>query len=359
MSYQDSLKERIKELECLYDISTLLSKSISVTPVLPEVCKRLEKAFQYPDFARAKITLLDQVFGYDEFLNNDLGIKQNIYFQDEIIGFIRVGYVNTGGNPKDFLTEEKKLLNKVAEEIAILYERQERTKNEELLNEIVQRKDRLTFLGEMTAGVAHELNTPLGNILGFSEFIINSSTEKVTIGDAKKIRQSALHAREVVKKLMLFSSDVPQKLTKTNLKLVIEEALDLLSPILKQNQIKAEFTDQSTNAFALIDKVQLTQVLFNLLNNAIQASEKKNKVIIKLNNINGFISILVQDFGKGIPAEVQEKIFDPFFTYNKKGHGNGLGLSVVHGIIKKHKGRIQFSSEVDKGTTFVISIPQK
>lgn len=359
MSKQNSLKERIKELECLYDISSLVSKSNELAPVIPKICSRLTQAFQYPEITATRVSILNDSFGNKTHLDSVAEIKQNIYFQGEIIGYLSVGFTTIVPGKNVFLIEEKKLLKKVAEEIAFLYEREQRNRNEETLNEIVRRQDRLTVLGEMTAGVAHELNTPLGNVIGFAEFIIDSSKEFNTKKDAKKIKQSALHAREIVKKLMLFSCNIPQKLENESIKSMIDEALDLLSPLLKQNHIEINFKNNCPEATASIDKVQFIQVLFNLLNNAIQASEPSDKIILELNQSNGYISIIIQDFGIGIPIDIQDKIFDPFFTHNKQGSGNGLGLSVVHGIIKQHKGRIQFSSEPNKGTTFVISIPKK
>ncbi len=359
LTYQDTLKERIKELECLYDISSLVSKSQELIPLIPKICRRLEEAFQFPSIASAKIILHNQTHGTRNQVESLAEIKQDIFFQDELIGSIRVGYIDTTPGQQSFLLEEKKLLNKVAQEIAILYEREQRNQHEAVLNEIVRRQERLTVLGEMTAGVAHELNTPLGNVIGFAEFIIESSKETSTLNDAKKIRQSALHAREIVKKLMLFSCDLPQKLGQESIEPMIDEALDLLSPLLKQNNIQVNCNIHCKEPYALIDKVQFIQVLFNLLNNAIQASPINAQINIDLTEVNGFINIAIQDFGMGIPIEVQDKVFNPFFTHNKQGTGNGLGLSVVHGIIKQHKGRIQFSSEPNKGTIFVISIPKQ
>lgn len=359
LEYQDTLKERIKELECLYDISSLVSKSNELSPILPQICDRIVQAFQYPELATARITLLSETYGHKEALECISEITQNVYFQDEIIGCISVGYSTNVPGKNSFLIEEKKLLLKVAQEIAFLFEREQRNKNEEVLNEIVRRQDRLTVLGEMTAGVAHELNTPLGNVIGFAEFILESSNEPSSIRDAKKIRQSALHAREIVKKLMLFSCNIPQKLGNESIKTMIDETLDLLTPVLKQNQIKVDLQNNCPEAMALIDKVHFIQVLFNLLNNAIQASQPKDRIDIIISDSKGYINITIRDFGVGIPIEIQDKIFNPFFTYNKQETGNGLGLSVVHGIIKQHKGRIQFSSEPNNGTTFVISIPKK
>lgn len=359
LQYQDRLKERIKELECLYAISGQISQNTDLNTAIPFICKTLEKAFQYPQLAIASIVLPTKKYGRSIKNKNHIEIRQEILFQGELIGQIAVNYANNELGVNSFLIEEKKLLKKVAQEISFLYERKERKEQEAVLNEIVRRQDRLTVLGEMTAGVAHELNTPLGNVIGFSEFILNSTKEKATKEDAMKIKQSALYAREIVKKLMLFSCDIPQKLSISKINSVIEEAIDLLSPTLKNKGIKVEFKPDINNPTGFIDKIQITQVIFNLLNNAIQASLHQGKISVHVSCLREVINIQVQDFGTGIPANIQDKIFEPFFTNKETGFGNGLGLSVVHGIIKKHKGRIQFSSEENVGTTFVVSIPQK
>lgn len=359
MTDQESLQERIKELECLYDISSLISKGYGLNEVLPKICDRLSLAFQYPEITLVKIDIKSVIYGRGDMrICNSTKLSQGIYYQNERIGSIVVGLTtsNQGSNP--FLTEEEKLLKKVSQEVAFLYERQQRSENEALLNEIVRRQDRLTILGEITAGVAHELNTPLGNVLGFSEFILDSTRDPRVLDDAIKIKKSALHAREIVKKLMFFSCEVPQNLGDESLSSMVEEAIGLLSPLLKQSEVKIELIDRNPSALVTIDKVQFIQVLFNLLNNAIQASKPSDQIIVDLSQKNGCATITIQDFGHGIPVEIQERIFEPFFTYNKKDKGNGLGLSVVHGIIKQHKGRIQFTSEPNQGTTFVISIPQ-
>ena len=359
MDYQDVLRERIKELECLYDISSLVSKSNEIAPVIEKICLRVGKAFQFPDLIAVRIKIGEDCYGYDSPFNPHREISQNIIFQDDVIGNIQVGYVGVEMDKNSFLIEEKKLLIKIAQEISYLYEREQRDKNEEMLNEIVRHQERLSILGEMTAGVAHELNTPLGNVIGFAEFILDSSQEKNTIRDARKIRQSALHAREIVKKLMLFSCNIPQKLGSENVKMMLDEALDLLTPVLKQNKINVNVFNNCPESMVQIDKVHFIQVLFNLLTNSIQASQTNSDIDVTITDLNGYVNISIRDYGVGIPIEVQDKIFNPFFTYNKQDKGNGLGLSVVHGIIKQHKGRIQFSSEPNKGTSFAVSIPKK
>jgi signal transduction histidine kinase len=356
MKYQEKLKERIKELECLYAISTTISQSTDIKSAALIVCNYLEKAFMFPEYASASIHILGDIYG--DYESTNVQIKQNILFQEEIIGFINVCYKGHEFKISSFLIEEKKLLNKVAEEIAFLYERLQREKKEDMLTEIVRRQERLTILGEMTAGIAHELNTPLGNIIGFSEFIIRNTQETVNKNDAKKIKQSALHAREIVKKLMFFSCEIPQELQTVNINTLINEAIDLLGPLLKQSEININFNKNKSSPYAFIDKIQFTQVVFNLMNNAIQASKANDTIQISLNSSKGFINITIQDTGCGIPYNIQHKIFEPFFTNKATGTGNGLGLSVVHGIIKKHKGRIQFNSKENIGTTFIVSIPQ-
>lgn len=358
MENQHALKERVKELECLYEISALISKSETLDEVAQFICTRAEKAFQYPELASVSLSIGDKQYGASP-QPSLTELKHEIIFQNEIIGHIRVCYlVNNRGERLTFLEEEEKLLNKIALEITHLYERQESRKTEIRLNEIVQRQDRLTVLGEMTAGIAHELNTPLGNVIGFSEFILSKTDEPQIKRDAEKIIQSAFHAREIVKKLMLFSCEIPHKLSNCSVQEVIAESIALLEPYLKQKKVEISLVNTDGKIKAWIDKIQFTQVFFNLLKNAVQASKAGDNVNVSILEKDNYANVIIEDFGVGIPSSIQNKIFDPFFTHRKGQQGNGLGLSVVHGIIKQHKGRIQFSSEVNKGTTFVISIPK-
>lgn len=354
---REALVERVKELECLYDISGLLAQLISTDVLMPQVCTRIAKAWMFSNDAMVSISLSDKVYVSRNWTAKTVSIKNDIIIDGEIKGSISVHYDARRHNQFSFLPEEEKLLLKLAQEIVAYLERQISVEKEEALKRIVERHDRLSIMGEMTAGIAHELNTPLGSILGFSEFILNDSKEVDTKKDAQKIYNSAMHAREVVKKLMFFSCEIPQKKNSVALNPLVQDAIEFIKPTIQKSEVDVKFSPDVKNSFTTLDSVQFTQVVFNLLINAIYASKPGDSIEISLNTDATHLNLKVCDNGCGIPEKDQEKIFEPFFTTKPIGSGTGLGLSVVHGIIKSHKGRIQFSSEINVGTTFVVSIP--
>lgn len=354
----DALTERVKELSCLYDISSIASDhSDNLEEALQAITVRIAKAWKYADDAVAEIKINDRHYISNELPSKPVYTTVSIVLDQEHIGFVRIHYPTPEYSVQDFLAEEELLLKKIAQEIAAIYERHQRIEREEILRRSAERNDRLTILGEITAGIAHELNTPLGNILGFSELIAEKSGEEQVRKDALKITSSAMHAREVVKKLMFFSCEMPQQMQSIALNPLVEDALNLLKPSLQNAGVNIHFDPDPKNPFGRLDPIQITQVIFNLLINAIHASPPGSTISIKLLSADKKLNIIISDEGKGIPEAAREKIFEPFFTTKDVGEGSGLGLSVVHGIVKSHLGSIRFSSEEGKGTTFNVSLP--
>lgn len=354
----DSLKERVKELTCLYDISTLSTEHTgNLHNLLQAITARVSEAWLHNDFAVTEISLPEKRFISCEIPTPSVSIIEPILVEKQQVGKIAVHYPAKKFSESDFLPEETHLLKKIALEVAQIIERDQRNEHEEKLKRSAERNDRLTILGEITAGIAHELNTPLGNILGFSQLITESSSEKQVVKDAQKITDSAIYAREVVKKLMFFSCEMPQQTQSIAINPLVKDAIKLLKPTLQNANINLELEEDPKNSFGRLDPIQITQVIFNMLINAINASPAGSTIRVKLYSQDGNLSIIIADQGHGIPEEVREKIFEPFFTTKPVGEGSGLGLSVVHGIIKSHKGQIRFSTETGKGTTFNITLP--
>lgn len=354
----NSLRERVKELTCLYDISTLASQHTDdLQTLLQAISARVAKAWLHNDYAVVEISLPEKTFISSARPKPFVSIAEPIIIEEQQAGKIEVYYPAKKLKITDFLEEEKLLLKKIATEVAHIVERDQRKENEEKLKRLAERNDRLTILGEITAGIAHELNTPLGNILGFSQLINEGSNETQVIADAQKITDSAIYAREVVKKLMFFSCEMPQQMESIAINPLVNDAIKLLKPTLQNAQLNLVLNEDPQNTFGRLDPIQITQVIFNLLINAIHASAPGNTITVKLFSHNGVLSMTIADEGHGIPEEVRDKIFEPFFTTKPVGEGSGLGLSVVHGIVKSHKGHIRFSTETGKGTTFNITLP--
>lgn len=354
----DELNERIKELKCLYDISTLASdSSLNMKQKLQAIADRISHAWRYTSEAVAEIRVGNDHFVSGTLLEPSVFISEPFYFDAVKVGFVRVHYPSPKRTAADFLKYEHLLLRKLAEEVSTLYERYKRQEREELLQRSMERNDRLAILGELTAGIAHELNTPLGNILGYAEFIAEGEGLPQMKKDASKIIRSAIHAREVVKKLMFFSCEMPEKNETVDVNQVVESSLDLLQPTLKSKRIELDLLLEENLPSIVIDSIQLTQVIFNLIINSIHASDADSRIEVSTTFKSNWLQLTVKDNGMGIPEDIRDKVFEPFFTTKEVGEGSGLGLSVVYGIVRKHGGHIHFTSELDNGTTFVVNLP--
>lgn len=354
----EDLKERVKELTCLYDISSIASRhDSSLEDTLQAVVERLPIAWKHSDKAIAEIKLPGiQVFSNP--VNSPSVVQQSIIrLSGTEHGIVRIHYLKRDFSVPPFLQEEQRLLETIALEIANIIERQQTREREAWYQSKFQQTDRLSILGEITAGIAHELNTPLTNILGYSEFIESHTRDNQIKSDASKIQLAAKYTREVVKKLMYFSAEVPHRKMPTKINDLISDAIKLLQPNLQKAELKLSFSPAPVVFTPIVDPVQITQIIFNLVINSIYASPSGSTIQVGIDVSKDHWSIRVEDEGSGIPKNIQEKVFEPFFTTKPIGKGSGLGLSVVHGIVKIHDGHIKLASEPNKGTTFEIIFP--
>lgn len=353
----DLLKERIKELTCLYEISSLSAVDKPFQEILQSIVLTIPHAWRFPEDAICEVTLKEFHLWSSEKTAPTIYQECPISIDGTTIGNLKIHYPASTHAIEDFLLEEKKLLKKLSLEIATILERKESKERENEYLQKFRREDRLRILEEITAGIAHELNTPLSNIFGFAQFIIESERNAQTLSDAQKILNSAIHAREIVKKLMYFSCELPQRFEYTSINKLTEDALRLLEPTFQKSNIRLVFSKDAQETQVQLDTIQITQVLFNLLNNAVQASEKNTTISVAIETVEDQIILCISDEGKGIPTKDLEKIFEPFYSTKEVGEGSGLGLSVVHGIIRQHKGTINVISELGKGTIFTITLP--
>lgn len=354
------LQERLKELGCLYDIAKItLDSSKEFGEIIHAIAERIPKAWQYEKAAVCHIQIRTEWYKSSEEPAEHVFQEQIIRMGEQGIGRIRVFYPSPEFSQADFLEEEYSLLEKLAIDLSLFIEHQEIKSRELRYLESLRHHDRLKVLGEITAGIAHELNTPLGSILGFSQLIIDDSKEASTLSDAEKIVNAAIHAREVVKKLMYFSCELPQRLEFVSLNQLVHDTIVLIRPYLDSKKIKLETNLDEKKPLVQLDSVQITQVVFNLVTNALHASQEKAKILIETCDKNDYAELIIQDFGTGMSEETAARIFEPFFTTKEVGEGMGLGLSVVHGIVKSHKGSIFVKSKINEGTLFRIVLPKK
>jgi len=354
------LKERIKELTCLYEVTSIIVNSDydRLEPSLEAIAYRLKKAWQFEDVAQ--IVLKSNGYCIETTGTNEklVSIKADIKVFNKVEGFIEVGYPQNKYSKSDFLKEEEKLLENVALAVGNFLERKQIRDSEVAVKRQMERADRLHILGEITAGIAHELNTPLANILGFAELLKEKVKNDENRRDLEKIVDNAIFSREIVKKLMFFACEIPQEMSTVQLNPMVENVLKLLRPSLGDKKIKLTKSFGNEHIELKADTVQLTQVLFNLIMNAIYYSPVGGQIDVKVAEEEKKISIRISDEGKGIDPKYEDKVFEPFFTTKPTGDGSGLGLSVVHGIISSHKGTISHRPNDPKGTIFIVDFPK-
>jgi len=220
ISVEQKLKERIKELTCLYEVSSFIANSDlnSLKPTLKAICRSLKNAVQFPEDVLVELAVENFNLYEGQLAQDKVNMLAGIRAFNKPIGAITIGYSQSKYKNNGFLKEERQLLEIIALELGNLFERKQITESEIRTKRQVERADRLAILGELTAGIAHELNTPLANILGYAELLKEQLNDnKNLVHDLEKIINNAIYSREVVKKLMFFSCEMPQHKTKTNI----------------------------------------------------------------------------------------------------------------------------------------------
>ena len=221
------------------------------------------------------------------------------------------------------------------------------------------RTERLTALGEMAAGVAHEINNPLGGILLYSNLVLEDVPEDSPAREnMQKIIYQTNRCKGIVQNLLDFARTPTGDMLPLKINNVINTSLNLVKDQSMFHGIEIK-TDLAENLPEVIgDRARLEEVFLNLFINATDAMKGKGTLTITTRlSGNNSIKITVSDTGEGIAKEHLPHIFEPFFTTKEPGRGTGLGLSIVYGIIRKHNGVIDAESEPGKGTTFIILLP--
>ena len=236
-----------------------------------------------------------------------------------------------------------------------------RTITEQLINH-----EKMASVGEMAAGVAHEINTPLGIILGYTQLMMDDFDEdSEPYTTMQVIERQTKVCRRIVADLLKFSRQAESTKTSLDLNEVIREVLAVTEHTLNINNVDVIKEFDSSLPMITGDAEKLHQVFINLFNNAQYAMAEGGQISITTRTLNGSVKVTVRDTGTGIADEIKNKIFDPFFTTKEVGKGTGLGLSVTYGIIQEHGGTIKVESpvtdpasgEATQGSAFHITLP--
>ncbi|MBN1484989.1 MAG: GAF domain-containing protein, partial [Chloroflexia bacterium] len=278
---------------------------------------------------------------------------------DRVIGLLSIDSVELN----HFNQKHVRLVTPLADQIAVALE------NARLYDDLQQQMDelkrtqaqlvqsaKLAAVGELAAGVAHELNNPLTGVLGYAEIaMIELEPEHPSYKDLQGIRAEALRASRIVRHLLQFSRQSEPKRTPADINQVTRQTLDVIRYHLQTSNVQVEESYEADLPPLSLDEGQIRQVLLNLITNAFQAMPQGGQLRICSERRGDQIGISISDTGEGIAKDNLERIFDPF--YSTKPSGTGLGLSVSLGIVQEHGGRITVESQPGQGSTFTVWLP--
>jgi len=235
--------------------------------------------------------------------------------------------------------------------------------NEKLakVQQALKHSEKLAHMGQLSAGIAHELNNPLGVVLMYSNILLDELDNEHPIkADLELISTQAERCKKIVSGLLNFARKNQVRKEEIELKKLAD---DSISSVIVPNNVRTEVICYDPNLKAVLDYEQMMQVLTNLNKNAIEAMPNGGKLKVEVAQSSNEIIFAVHDSGVGIPEENMDKLYTPFFTTKGIGKGTGLGLATIYGIVKMHKGKIEVDSNTDKskgptGTTFRIILPK-
>jgi signal transduction histidine kinase len=348
-----NLKTGELELNAAYGLSDrYLSKGhVSSTKVIQELCEenraiiiedvQTDPRVQYPKEAKEE--------GIKMMVDLPLLMGQNV------VGVLRIFFDHQRG----FSEAELDFAVAIAEQCALAIDKARLIEKQQIqYDHLAIQADKLSSLGRMAAGIAHEINNPLAGILLYSSNLVKKVPET---GPLKKGLEVIIHetirCRGIIQDLLEFSREREPLKAQADLNGVINKALSILVNEFRLNRISLEKRLSENLPSVLIDPNQMEQVFINFFMNALEAIQGQGRVSIRTykDEDNQEVVAEIEDTGMGIPLEHLERIFEPFFS--TKAKGTGLGLAVNYGIIQKHGGQIRVSSQPGRGTTMTIRLP--
>lgn len=230
------------------------------------------------------------------------------------------------------------------------------------IGQMMRRAEKLSSLGQLIAGVAHELNNPLAVVTGYAQLMCKQTIQdEKTKTTMQKIMHESERASKIVRDLLSFARPCEPQMIAVDVNHLVRSVMEVRERDLHAQGIESETRLAANLPWTQADPMQIEQVLNNLVTNAIHAMLEKAhgpcKLTVTTESNRGCIRIGVTDTGPGIPPSIRERIFEPFFTTKPAGKGTGLGLSISHTILEEHHGHLRLETEVGHGTTFTIELP--
>ena len=274
---------------------------------------------------------------------------------DQTIGLLRI-YLT---EKREFSEDELSFMISIGEQCACAINKARHIENQKArYDHLAIQTEKMSALGRMAAGIAHEINNPLAGILLFSSNLSKKVPEKGQIKEGLDIIiRETVRCKTIIQELLEFSRDREPQKEMVNPNTILEKALKILENEFRLNHIQIEKQLGDDMEETLLDENQIEQVFVNLLLNAVQAIEEKGVITVtsRMDKDRNKASIEIRDTGSGIASENMAKIFEPFFSTKPKG--TGLGLAVSYAIVKNHRGDINAFSKPGEGTRFILEFP--
>ncbi len=361
------LTERVKELNCLYTLSCILEEPFTdLGEVLQAVVNVLPPAWQYPDVACARIVVADLVRATANFRETPWRQAGDILVGRALAGRVEVGYLEerppAGEGP--FLFEERKLIDAIARRLGQYLDHwNARRLLEERRSELAH-ASRLSLLGELAAGITHEIRQPLAAICTYLDALRLMPPEERPGRWAEvldKVHEQANRALDIVRQIRRFAAQEPGHRTMIDLNEIIEESLRLTETEIDRAQAHVAKDFESPPPRVMGNRVEFQQIVTNLLLNALEAMRnnppRMRRLTVQTLTTAGRARVAIRDEGCGLPQDLRDRIFDPFFT--TQPNGTGLGLPLSRRIAEAHGGRLWAEPNPNGGTTFFLEVPKE
>jgi two-component system NtrC family sensor kinase len=240
---------------------------------------------------------------------------------------------------------------------------EERTRELKESQDAMVQQEKMVGVGQLAAGIAHELNTPLGTIIGYAQMLHEDLAQQTgtsaNLADVDEIIGQAGRCRDLVKNLLDFSRRSSPEKTVASINDIIRKILSLIEHDFEMKGVRVKMDLDNNVPPARVNENEIAQVILNLSNNAADSMADGGDLRVATHYDKGLdrIRIEVRDTGSGISEADRNRVFEPFFTTKEVGKGTGLGLSICYKIVENHSGSIEFDTVMDKGTTFRIYLP--
>jgi PAS domain S-box-containing protein len=359
------LKERNKKITCLYSVGEVIREQAVETDVFRSVAQLVRPASAFPEITRARIIFDEQVY-------EELAVKTTPWtFSAPIIvggrsrGRLELVYRESVETtiPAKLLREDCAMIEAIARTLGEAVERREAEA------QVIQ-ASKLASIGELAAGVGHEINNPINGVMNCADILLkNMSTDSPDRQFAELIRSEAERVATIVRNLLTFSRQQHEQYSSSSIHYVVDTVLSLSAKKIEKSFIELTVSIPEDLPRIRCRPEQLQQVLMNLIINAIHAlderypeqatGKKKLSIAVETTTIRQveYLVMTVKDLGMGMSESTRLRMFDPFYTTKGRDKGTGLGLSVSDGIVKDHGGFFDVSSELNAFTTFKVYLP--